>query len=510
MNAAQILETLPKRFKPVGKKPLTGTFHFMIEGPKGGTFTVQVSPEVCRVFPQLTGTPDCVIKTSDTVFIEIETGKMNPQVAFLTRRVRISNVAAFLEFSKRFVPYYKWQSYTKKSRPEGFDKLPLRDGPLKNVQILDFGRLYPAPLATMWLADLGARVIKVEQPQSPDPMRTYPPLTDAGVGAGYVALNRNKFSLALDFTTPLGREALLKVIAHSDVLVHSFRPERMKEWGLDYPAVRNVNPDIVYISLLGYPLKFPLANRASHDLNYLALSGILESTGTRAQPGIPGAQFADVLGAYNVVIAVLLALLKKYQGKAGGEYTISLLHAALSAATLQIAYQSFAPEYNQRGTGILNGGMAAYNVYPCSDGKFIALAAVEPKFWDTFCDAIGHPEWKGRYFLEAEEQERLIKEVAAVIAQKPCADWEELGKHHDVCLTPILSFGEVCERLQHQHFGLSVSTVNGIPQIFPPFAADTGMELPAPELGAHTGGVLRAAGFSDDEIETLYNQRIVE
>ena len=510
MNAAHILNTLPKRFKPVGKRPLRGIFHFIIKGPKGGAFTVQVTPEACHVFPQLTGTPDCVIKTSDTVFIEIETGKMNPQVAFLTRRVRISNVAAFMEFSKHFVPYYKWKSSADKPRTDVGDTLPSREGPLKDVQILDFGRLYPAPLATMWLADLGARVIKVEHPQSPDPMRTYPPVTESGVGAGYLALNRNKFSLALDFTIPEGRAALSKIIAQSDVLVHSFRPERMRAWKLDYHAVQKDNPNIAYISLLGYPPQSRFANQASHDLNYLALSGILESSGTRAQPVIPGAQFADVLGAYNVVITVLLALLKKYQGKGGGEYIISLLHAALSAATLQMAYQPFAPEYNRRGAGILTGGMAAYNIYPCQDGKYIALAAVEPKFWDAFCDAIGHPEWKGSYFLDAGEQQQIIDELAAVIAQKPCAYWEELGQRHDVCLTPVLSFGEVSERLQQHQFGISAPVVDGILQIFPPFVKDAGPGLPPPKLGAHSMAVLRAAGFGNEEIEHLFHQGIVE
>ncbi len=510
MTADDIIMTLPRRYRPAQKRSFTGTFHFVINGKRGGTFTVSVSPERCTVISGLQGKADCTVTTTDTVFIDIENGRVNPQVAFLMRKVRVTNVPIFLEFSKQFIPFYKWQKALQKMEVDAGTILPNLEGPLKDIQILDFSRLYPAPLATMWLAELGARVIKIELPRSPDPMRTYPPFIPSGESAGYIAVNRNKLSLAVDYTSAEGREVFFKLLRQSDVVVSSFRPERMAAMGIDYQTARNVKRDIIYVSLLGYPPQGIMAGKASHDLNYLALSGILESTGTPNQPVIPGVQLADVIGAYNVVVSILLALLTRTRHGEGGEYMVSMLQGALSAASLQLAQMPFKPAFVQRGKGILNGGMAAYNIYRTRDNKFVVLAAVEPKFWDAFCDAVNHPEWKGNDFLDEENQHQLIAEVAKVIEKHPRSYWERIAKEGDFCLTPVLSFEEVPRWFQENVVGLHLSTHQGIPHIPPPFVSRAKNNYPAPALGEHTRAILHMAGFSLEEIERLYHQNVVE
>ncbi len=505
MTVKDILFTLPQRFKPRKKHPFEGTIHFKIKGSSGGEFTVQVTPEGCQVTSGLTGEPTCVVETTDTLYIDIELGRKNPQVAFLTRKVRLSNVSAFVEFSKQFIPYHKWQQ----GSSLGHTDLPQLKGPLSGVQILDLSRLYPAPLATMWLADLGARVIKIEHPRSPDPMREYPPFLPDGQAAGFLAVNRNKLSLALDITDRQGQAIFWKLVEHSDVVVASFRPGRLKAMGVDYERARGVNPKIIYLSLLGYPPTSSLSEKGSHDVNYMALSGGLDVTGTPERPVIPGFQIADVLGAYTIVIHLLLALLERQSSGVGKALQLSLLEAVMPAVTLQVAQHAAAPEMVQRGRGILNGGMAAYNIYQCADGQFIALAAIEPKFWEAFCEAVGHPEWKTHYFNPDRVPDPLIEEVAKVIASQPREYWEQLAQTHDFCLTPVLSIGEVPRWLQQQGAATNWLTLQGIPQVHLPLGDALPNQNPAPALGAHTLAIMRQLGYPEAEIRQFQEQGVI-
>ncbi len=506
MTVQEILFTLPQRFVPRQKKAFQGIIHFKITGECGGDFTVSVTSQGCRVDHGLQGNPDCVVETDDKLFIDIELGHKNPQVAFLTRKVRISNVSAFRAFSKQFLPFYKWQS---RGQKQVKFPLPRLKGPLAGIQILDFSRLYPAPLATMWLADLGARVIKIEHPRSPDPMREYPPFTEEGIAAGFVAVNRNKLGLAVDITHPEGQAVLKKLVENSDALVTSFRPGRLVEMGLHYEQVRKNNPGLIYISLTGFPVNSLIARKASHDLNYLALSGGLHITGTPERPVIPGFQIADVLGAYTVVIHILLALLERQQTGEGKQLVLSLLEAVMPALTLQVAHHAVEPQTVQRGQGLLSGGMAAYGIYPCADGQFVALAAIEPKFWEAFCEAVGHPEWKSHYFNPEVGPDPLITEVAAVIARHPRSYWESLAWEKDICLTPVLSFAEVPQWLAQQGAAGNWVTIQGIPQIHLPLGTPLANQFPAPTIGAHTNAILQELGYTQGTIQKLRETGVI-
>ena len=508
ISVEDILFTLPQRYRPRSKAVNKGVVHFVVQGKRGGSFTVTIDGNQCRVEKGVAGEADCVVRSRDKVLIGIELGQLNPQVAFLMRRITISNLSLFLEFNKQFIPFHKW--HRSQNSNESRTALPLLKGPLRNITILDFTRLYPAPLATMWLGDLGAQVIKIEHPQSPDPMRSYPPFTENGLSAGFLSVNRNKLSLALDFTVEEGRNILEALIKKADVLVESYRPGRMSDWGLDYESVKNINPRLIYITLSGFPIHGAFAHFAGHDLNFYGLSGALNATGTPEQPVIPAIQIADVLGAYNVVVTTLLALWNRQNEEQGGYYPLSLMEAMVSATQLQLAQHAFASSFVARGQGILSGGMAAYNVYSCKDNQFIALAAVEPKFWETFCDAVGHPEWKGAYFLESEEQAHIIQAVGEVIRQHPREYWEALGKKLNICLTPVLSFGEVKEWFQKNQGGVNFGEINHVPVTLPPFIGVSENNHPAPSLGEHTVPLLEKLGLSSQKISTLKHEGIIQ
>ncbi len=513
LTVKDVLETLPRRMRSRRLGDWKAVFHFDIRGKRGGRFTVRVGGGACVVLEGLQGTPDCLVQAQDSVFLGIELGDINPQVAFLTRRVRVSNVPAMLQFGKVFYRYGQWrhmQAGIGEPLPgHRSERLPV-DGPLSGIRILDFTRLYPGPLATMMMGELGAEVIKIEDPGSPDPMRGYPPYLDQQ-SVGFLAVNRFKYSLALNYRHPEGRRVFFRLLHHSDMVVESFRPGVMDEWGLGYGQAREAKADIIYLSLTGYGQQGPLAARASHDLNYLALSGLLSITGTAERPVIPGGQLADVAGgAYMAVIAALTALWHRERTGEGRHLDVAMLEGTLPLLTLQWAHLAATGKPAPRGEDILSGGMAAYNVYRCADGKFIALAAIEPKFWETFCDLVGHPEWKQSYFTLGDAQHALIRQVAGVIARHPREYWVKLGERHDICLTPVLDLQEVPSHphIQQRHL---MRREQAPPRIRMPFLRPSEVpgERPAPALGQDTVTVLEKAGFSRKEIQTLHKDRVV-
>ncbi|NOX36397.1 MAG: CoA transferase [Calditrichaeota bacterium] len=514
ITAADILNTLPHRMRPEQARDWRAVFHFDIRGKQGGRFTVAIDGGRCEVKEGLVGEPDCVVQAKDRVFIGIELGEINPQVAFLTRRVKVSNVPAMLQFGKLFYSYWQWQkmrSGSDVSTEASSGVARERKGPLSGVRILDFTRLYPGPLATMMMGELGAEIIKIEDPTSPDPMRFYPPhLEDQS--AGFLAVNRFKYSLALNYRHPEGQRVFLELVARSDAVIESFRPGIMDEMGIGYRNAREVNPGIIYISVTGYGQNGPLANQASHDLNYLALSGILSMTGTPERPVIPGIQLADIAGgAYMAFIATLIALWQRERTGQGQHLDVSMLDGTFPLMTLQWAHFHAMGQTPPRGEGILSGGMAAYNVYRCADGKFVALAAIEPKFWETFCEQVGHPEWKDSYFTIGEAQHELIQQVADVFARHSSDYWLKLAETHDICLTPVLDMEEVPVHL-HIRQRRIFHPGDALPHIRVPLnvseANDPG-DWPAPRLGQHSIQVLKNAGFSQEAIERLVQNQII-
>jgi crotonobetainyl-CoA:carnitine CoA-transferase CaiB-like acyl-CoA transferase len=309
--------------------------------------------------------------------------------------------------------------------------------PLDGIRVLDLTRLLPGAAATMLLADFGAEVLKVEEP-SGDYARHMPPLVE-GEGAVFRATNRGKKSIVLDLKTEAGKSRLLELAAGSDVLIEGFRPGVMQRLGLDYETMRDIHPRLVYVSLTGYGQSGPQARKAGHDINYIALGGLLGLAG-----GIPGTQIADLAGgSMQAVIGILLALAARQKSGCGQHVDISMLDGVAWLMTLPLAVHEATGEIPERGGTMLSGRYACYQTYEAADGRWLAVGALERKFWTALCAKLGRPDLVEEQFSEGAAQERLIAELRRMFRERTSQEWLELLDGADACVTLVRSVAEV-------------------------------------------------------------------
>ena len=390
-------------------------------------------------------------------------------------------------------------------------------GPLQGIRVLDFTRLYPGPLGTMLLADMGAEVIKIEDPAHPDYVRNFPPFIETE-SAAYLSVNRSKKSLAFSYREEAGHKIFYDLVRTADVVVEQFRPGVMDRMGLGYEQARKKNPKIIYVSLTGYGQQGPYADHAGHDLNYIGYAGILGLTlSDDLEPTIPGPQLADVAGgAYMLVIACLSALFARGRSGAGQQVDLSMLDGVLPLMTLQMAQYWAAPEALKDERLPLSGGLASYNTYRCSDGKFVALAALEPKFWNTFCDWVEKPQWKDKIYAIGEECRQIKKDVAALFQTRSRDEWVREAARRDICLTSVLALDELEKdshlrqremfiTLPHPRCG-NIKSI-GVPIKFTGTPAI--VQNPPPILGQDTAAILLELGYSPERIERLHLNNVI-
>ena len=387
--------------------------------------------------------------------------------------------------------------------------------PLEGIRVLDLSRLLPGPYCTMLLADLGAEVIKIETPGLGDYMRLVPPFiedskTGTSVGAAYLMVNRNKKSVALNFRNKRGKEVFMRLARDVDVIIETFRPGAAERWGVGYEAMRAINPRVVYCSLSGYGQTGPYKDRAGHDLNYLALTGLLAANGAAGGPPIPpAAQIADLGGGMLAAISILAALVGRNRNGEGQYLDVSLFEGALSWASTMVGAAYIAGTPRVPGRMQLNGGMACYNVYETKDGQFITLGAIEPHFWAAFCKAVARPDLDTRQ-LEFE----AIPEVAGIFKSRTRDEWLEMFKTIDACIEPVCDFSTVFDNPQVKHRGLvsqlDVPGIGKIPQIGSVFVFAESRNAPPPQQGEHTREVLKQIGINDEEIGKLEEAGVVK
>ncbi|HSD20540.1 MAG TPA: CaiB/BaiF CoA-transferase family protein, partial [Anaeromyxobacter sp.] len=346
----------------------------------------------------------------------------------------------------------------------------------------------------------------VEDPAGGDALRGLPPLAGEASGAFHV-LNRNKRSLALDVRRPEGAAAFLRLAARADVVVESFRPGVLERIGLGYAALRTVNPRIVLCSITGYGQDGPYAARAGHDLDYCALAGLLGLTGEPERPVIPGVQVADLAGgAWPAVAGVLAALVRRATTGEGAHVDVSMVEGAVALMALPFAMAWARGTPLVRGREPLSGGSAAYGVYRTKDDRFMALGALEPKFFAAFCDAVGRPELARRQHEESGPR----AELEAIFAARSRDEWVAFAAEHDVCLAPVLEGDEprADPHLAARGAFVDVPTPwegRAVPGIATPvrLRGEEAPRRPAPRLGEHGEAVLREAGLDDGEIAAL-------
>ncbi|AKT39791.1 CaiB/BaiF CoA transferase family protein [Chondromyces crocatus] len=388
--------------------------------------------------------------------------------------------------------------------------------PLSDLRVLDLSRLLPGPYATLVLADLGARVDKVEDPQGGDYLRHMPPQV-AGEAAAFHLLNRGKRSAVLDLKRPEGRDALRKLVRSYDVVFEQFRPGVLDRLGLGHEVLRAENPRLIVCALTGYGQTGPLAQRAGHDLNYLARAGLLGTQGpAEGPPQAPGFQLADVSGGMWCVIAILAALRERDRTGQGATLDLAMADGVLGFATVSLGTM-LAASLSDRGadpaaqpplgsgTEPLTGGIAPYNTYVTSDGHAMSLAALEPKFWATFCAGVGLEPDMGA-LVPGPHQVALKETVAGLFRSRTREAWIAFSKERDCCLEPVLHPRELPQDPQLAARGMffEIPSPRGpTPQLRTPVTPKDDAFTPAPLSGEHTREVLRDGGLSEEEIESL-------
>lgn len=388
--------------------------------------------------------------------------------------------------------------------------------PLEGMKVLDLTRLLPGPFGTMLLADMGADVIKVEDIGGGDYARTLPAFTASGMSVMHHIVNRNKRSIAIDLKQKKGRELLLELVGWAEVLVEQFRPGVMEKLGLDYETLREVNPSIIYCSVTGYGQDGPYRDIAGHDINYLGYAGVLDGTGhVGGPPVICGVQIADLAGGGMFsVISILMAYIHMQNTGEGQHLDVSMMDGVISwlaANTCNLFTTGEAPE---RGTQLLWGATPCYNVYEAADG-YMAVGAIEGKFWKRTCELLGKPEYADMQF-SFDKYPEIFEWIRARFKEKTRAEWVEVFGREDTCVSPILNMAEMAEDPQVLHRKMVIEVDDekagrmrtlGIPFKFSLTPGE--IRSSAPALGEHTDDVLGMLGCSTEEMDRLKERGVV-
>ena len=378
--------------------------------------------------------------------------------------------------------------------------------PLAGIRILDLTRLLPGGVCTMMLVDLGADVVKVESPDGGDYARLMPPYV-SGQGAVFRATNYGKRSIVLNLKEQRGQGVLHRLVEGADVLVESFRPGVLKRMHCDYEALRLQNPRLIYCSMTGWGQDGPYADFSGHDLNYASIAGLV---GEMNQPQPIGGQVADIGAAYVALAGILAALFQRERTGSGTHVDAAIYEAALPFTAFPWIEAVTISRQDAASRGVLSGRRACYNVYTAGDGKPVALAALEPKFWSNFCAAVHRPDLVSDY-LNPERQSYLLAEVAVIFLQKPSGEWADLLVPADCCFSLVNTPDDLLNDGHIQARGALALEADGTPVFRSPIrlnAGQPGRSAP-PDAGEHTREVLREAGFGDGEIADLYSSGII-
>jgi crotonobetainyl-CoA:carnitine CoA-transferase CaiB-like acyl-CoA transferase len=398
---------------------------------------------------------------------------------------------------------------------------PSDHGSLHGITVLDLSRLLPGGFCSQLLADHGADVIKVEDVGRGDYARWLPPLIDTdepSVGSpNFVALNRNKRSIRINLKNPAGRAAFLRLVTRADVVLESFRPGVMERLGLDYATLKATNKQIIHCGISGYGQDGAYSGRAGHDLNYLALAGILGmSRHDDGRPVQAGVQIADLSGAMMATVGILTALHERTKSGEGQSVDTSMAHSVLSWLVLAAANALATGEFEPPGSGLLTGGAVCYRPYACSDG-WVTIAALEDKFWTAWCEGVGRGDLIAHQFDPPGSEAH--REIEHVFAQRTRAEWTACSERWDCCVEPVLGLDEALSSPLVRSRGMLVeldqpggpspARTLGVPLLLSRTPGDAHRH-PAPALGEHTEEVLRDADFSEQEAAALLAEGAVK
>ncbi|HEV8314373.1 MAG TPA: CaiB/BaiF CoA-transferase family protein [Burkholderiaceae bacterium] len=386
--------------------------------------------------------------------------------------------------------------------------MTISEPPLRGVRVLDLTRLVPGPVCTQHLADLGADVVKIE---------------DTGVGdhappALRAIVNRNKRGLQIDLKQPEGAEAFLRLAHDADVVIEGFRPGAMARLGLGYDEVATVNPRIVYCSLSGYGQSGPYRDRPGHDLNYCGHAGVADQIGIDADTlALSNLPIADLMGgALTAAMGILAALFDAARTGRGRHLDIAMADGALAHAVMPLATLAAHGSTRRAGGDTLTGGLACYALYRTEDDRFVAVGALERKFWDALCDVIGRADLAPLHRTgDVTTEARVRGELAAIFCARPLSHWEARFARADCCVSPVHTLEEALADPHFRARGMVLDsvdpTVGPLTQVACPVKMSRyGFELRrhAPRPGEHTVEVLREAGCTESVIAALLEKGV--
>ena len=370
-------------------------------------------------------------------------------------------------------------------------------GPLTDIRVLDLSRLLPGPFCTRMFADMGADVIKIEEPVKGDYARDFVPRR-GDFACWFMEVNRNKKSVALDLKQEKDREAFLELVKTADVVMESFRPGVLQKLGVDFAAAKKVNPKIVYCSITGYGKQGPLVKQADHDIGYQSLAGLISLSGEKdGKPSIPGVLAADMQASAMAGMAILAALRHADRTGEGQEINISLFDTCLALVPGVSATYFGNGFVNMRGNNWLSGANPNYNVYRTKDGRYMSVGCLEEKFWKNLCNVLGRPDLVTE-IRDEKNYPRLQAELSSIIQEKTLEEWVELAKGSDACFAPVLNYDEAVATeqakademvidVQDEELG-DYKTMGFVPKFS---ATPCRFYRRAPRLGEHTEEILR-------------------
>ena len=316
----------------------------------------------------------------------------------------------------------------------------LQSSPLQGLRVIDFSTLLPGPYATLLLAEAGAEVIKIEKENDGDELRMGMPRW-GDYSINFALLNADKRSIAIDLKKPKSREMILPLIRDADVLVEQFRPGVMDRLGLGYEELQKINPRLIYCSITGYSADGPSAQTAGHDLTYMADTGLLSLTcGHSGEPTLPPVLVADIGGGtMPAVMNILLALLQRNRTQVGSRINVSITDNLFAWPYATVQRGMGLNEWPKVGGERLTGGTPRYQIYRAKDDRYIAVAALEDRFWKVFCDCIElDPVWRN----DQKDPEGSKAAVAAIIQEKSSTEWQSVFSGKDACACLVRTMKE--------------------------------------------------------------------
>ena len=383
--------------------------------------------------------------------------------------------------------------------------MPLNRTALSDIIILDLSRLLPGPFCSMILADHGARVISIED-------RRYQ--KDNFL---LTSVNRNKQHMTLNLKTAEGRSIFYRLVKKADVVIEGFRPGVVQRLGVDYDTVTDINPAIIYCAISGYGQSGSMKDKAGHDVNYLAQSGVLELIGgPDGPPVIPGIQIADMAGGgLNAAIGILLALLAREKTGKGQYIDISMTDGSVSLLSLLLHFQQKNGEIPRRANMRFSHRYACYNTYETLDGRFLSIGAVEKKFWDQLCKLFDVPEYSQLQY-DDHRREEIIDFMRRTFKTKTLVQWEELLDDIDACWASVKTLEEVLHEKYFREREMVIDLDDGKGNLTTHFGTPIklsrtpgGVRAPSPDFGADTRAILSELGYPNKDIDLLIEMGIV-